>query len=96
MNPAVHEALRPQSGLMELTFQKERKTELQKVVIIVTGARKQDHRDPGWDRGLRWSGRAEGLPGGGDPCAETGCSGPCGLVGVACPKQPQESRGPPK
>lgn len=67
MNPAVHEALRPQSGLMELTFQKERKTELQKVVIIVTGARKQDHRDPGWDRGLRWSGRAEGLPGGGDP-----------------------------
>lgn len=29
MNLAVHEALRPQSGLMELTFQKERKTELQ-------------------------------------------------------------------
>ena len=44
MNPAVREALRPQSGLMELTFQKERKTEPHKM----TGARKQDHRDPFW------------------------------------------------
>lgn len=52
---------------MELTFQKERNTGPHKVVITVTGARKQDHRDPGWDRGLRWSGRAQGLPGGGDP-----------------------------
>lgn len=56
-----------QSGLIELTFQKERNTEPHKVVITVTGARKQDHRDLGWDRGLRWSGRAQGLPGGGDP-----------------------------
>ena len=63
MNPGVREALRPQSGLMELTFQKERETEPHKV----TGARKQDHRDPGRDRGLRWSGRAEGLPRGGGP-----------------------------
>ena len=34
-----------QSGLIELTFQKERNTEPHKVVITVTGARKQDHRD---------------------------------------------------
>lgn len=50
---------------MELTFQKERKTELQKVVIIVTGARKQDHRDRAGTGALGGQGGQKELPGGG-------------------------------
>lgn len=95
MNPAVHEPLRPQSGLMELTFQKERKTEPQGKggmnIVTVPGS-----RITGTRLGQGALGGQEGrrAPEEVTHALRQGCSGPCGLVGVERPQQPRKAECP--